>query len=132
MRVFRVAVVAAVLVAGLFFVALALFRGSFFDLYANRLDAWVRAGGSPATIQSEVIGECGQLVMSQSGALQIIKFLTWRRDDFDYYVDLCAKMTVNRVHPQPEFAKRDLLNAYCGPASEPFFQKLCKRSGLTG
>lgn len=129
-RLARIAVIAVIAIGFVAVVALAIFRSSAFDLYTNRLDAWVKAGGSPATIQNDVIRNCGMLVMSQSGAFQNFKFLTYGRDDFDFYVDVCSKMTVNRVHKQPEFTKPEIVTALCGSTAESLFKEFCQRSGL--
>lgn len=129
-RLIKVAVIGAVVLFGVVSVALAVFRTSLFDHYLAGLDTWVQKGGNVATLQADVVETCGKLVMSQSGIFQNFKFLTYARDDLDFYVDVCAKMTVNRVHKQPEFEKPQIVASLCGPSSEAFFRKLCQRSGL--
>jgi hypothetical protein len=130
-RIVRVGLVAIVAIVALALLALSMFRGSFFDFYVSKLDLWVRSGGSIATLQSNVVETCGKLIITQAGVLQNLKFWTYARSDFDFDVDVCVKMTVNRVHPQPEFEKPEIVRAICGPSSEAFFQKLCEHAGIS-
>lgn len=130
-RLVQIAVIAVAVIGVVTFVALSLFRSPLRDRYMSDLDAWVKAGGSPATIQRDIVETCGKLVMSQSGIFQNLGFMTYDRDDFDFSVDVCTKMTVNRVHKQPEFTKPEIVSAVCGPKVEPFFQELCQRSGIS-
>jgi hypothetical protein len=129
-RLIGAAVVGAIVLVGVVSVVLAVFRTSLYDHYLAGLDTWVQKGGDVGTLQADVVETCGKLVMSQSGVFQNFKFLTYARDDFDFYVDVCTKMTVNRVHKQPEFEKPQIVASLCGPSSEVFFRKLCLRSGL--
>jgi hypothetical protein len=125
-----VATVALVIVIISF--AQAVFRDSFFDLYTKRLDAWVSTGGDIKTVQSEVLETCGKLVLTQAGAFERIQLLTFYRDEFDFRVDVCLKMTANRLYKQPEFEKPEMVTMICDdprPYHE-LFNRLCRRSGL--
>jgi hypothetical protein len=112
--------------------ALAVFRDGFFDLYMKRLDAWVGAGGDVKTVQSQVVETCGKLILTQAGAFERIQLLTFYRDEFDFRVDVCLKMTANRLYKQPEFEKPEMVTMICDdprPYHE-LFKRLCQRSSL--
>ena len=61
---------------------------------------------------------------------EVAGFLTTEREEFDWRVDVCAKATVNRVHPQPEFEDPKIVSTICDNSVE-LFKKVCKHSGLT-
>jgi hypothetical protein len=125
-----VAIVALVMVVSS--VALAVFRDGLFDLYTKRLDAWVSSGGDVKTVQSDVLETCGKLVLSQAGGFEWIQLLTFYRDEFDFRVDVCLKVTANRLYKQPEFEKPEMVTMICDdprPYHE-LFKRLCRRSGL--
>lgn len=98
--------------------------------YFRRLDDWVKRGGPVREIQDTVIGTCGKLVMVDASAAEKAKFTTTQRGEFDFRVDVCAKMTVNRVHPQPEFGNQKIVASICDESDVVLYKKLCKRSGL--
>jgi hypothetical protein len=111
---------------------LAVFRDSLFDLYTKRLDAWVSAGGDIKTVESQVLETCGKLVLTQARAFERIQLLIFYRDEFDFRVDVCMKMTANRLYKQPEFEKPEMVTMICDdprPYHE-LFKRLCQRSGL--
>jgi hypothetical protein len=123
-------IVALVIVVGSF--TLAVFRDALFDLYTKRLDAWVSSGGDVKTGQTEVVETCGKLVLSQAGAFERMQLLTFYRAEFDFRVDVCLKMTANRLYKQPEFEKPEMVAMICDdprPYHE-LFRRLCQRSGL--
>jgi hypothetical protein len=109
-----------------------LYRDRFFDLYTRRLDAWVSNGGNVQTLQSQVVESCGKLVISQPSPFEQMQLMTFYRDEFDFRVDVCTKMTVNRIYKQPEFEKPDMMVSICDdPHSyHELFRRLCRRSGL--
>ena len=97
--------------------------------YFTALDNWANSGGDPKKIQEEVITNCGKLVMVMASADERNGFITNDRAEFDFRVDVCAKTTVNRVHPQPEFEKPDIVQMICDDEKE-LFRLICSRSGL--
>jgi hypothetical protein len=99
------------------------------NFYLRRLDAWVAGGGSPSEIQSGVIANCGKLILASASAFDNLRYTTISRDDFDFRVDVCAKMTVNRVHKQPEFENEKTIGIICD-GQDALFRWLCRRSGL--
>jgi hypothetical protein len=121
-KIIRVLLVLITVTVVRFFVAVSAFRDKLFDLYMHRLDAWVSNGGNFKTIQSEVVENCGEL----------IQLSTFYRDEFDFRVDVCAKMTVNRVYKQPEFEKPEIVDTICDDKNpyHELFRRLCRRSGL--
>jgi hypothetical protein len=113
-------------------VTLAVFRDSLFDLYMRRLDSWASIGGDARTVQSELVETCGRLVLTQAGGFERMEFLTFARDEFDFRVDVCVKITANRLYKQPEFEKPEIVMLICDdprPTHE-LFRRLCYRSGL--
>jgi hypothetical protein len=128
------------IVTGLIVIAVALFlaasvflsirKDAFFNLYAYRLDQWVNAGGNVKTVDAEVVPSCGKLAMTQWGAWQDIRFLTVDRGEFDFEVDVCVKLTVNRLYKQPEFEKPEIVKMVCAGTND-LYRRLCQRAGLT-
>lgn len=102
------------------------------DLYLTRLDTWVSSGGKPTDAQRVVVETCGLLVMVTASASEATAFMKERRDDLDFRVDVCSKLTVTRVHPQPEFTKPEIRKIVCEamPKEQAIFGTLCKRAGL--
>jgi hypothetical protein len=76
------------------------------EKYFRTLDEWVKKGGPTNEIQGVVVNTCGKLVMLNASLAEKAALSTTQRDEFDHRVDVCVKMTVNRVHPQPELRKR--------------------------
>jgi hypothetical protein len=99
------------------------------DFYRRRLDSWVSGGGSASEIQSGVGENCGKLVFASAGVFENIRYITFGREDFDFRVDVCMKMTVNRVYKQPEFENEKIVSTICDGGIE-FFRQLCRQSGL--
>ncbi len=102
------------------------------DLYLSRLDAWVSGGGKPADVQSGVVETCGRLLMVTATATEAVAFMKERREDLDFRVDVCTKLTITRAHPQPEFSKPEIRKIVCEdmPETQSIFEVLCKRAGL--
>jgi hypothetical protein len=95
----------------------------------SRLDDWTNKGAVVSLVQAQVVEPCGMLVLTQAGAIDRIKLMTTSRDEFDFRVDVCTKMTVNRVYKQPEFEKPETVALICDGSNE-LFRRLCQRSGL--
>jgi hypothetical protein len=95
--------------------------------YFQTLDSWVERGGPIEDVQDTVAATCGKLVMLNASPTERVQLSTVDREKFHFRVDVCTKMTVNRVYSQPEFANRDLVSRICKDAA---FVALCRRSGL--
>lgn len=107
-------------------------RDRFFSFNMEKLDSWVKNGAPVSTLQTEVADTCSSLVLSQAGALERLELLFIFRDELDFRIDVCTKMTANRVYKQPEFEKPEIVNMICDDP-KPFhelFRRLCRRSGL--
>lgn len=104
-------------------------RNQYSSLYMSRLDDWTNKGAVVSMVQAQVVEPCGMLVLTQAGAIDRIKLMTTSRDEFDFRVDVCTKMTVNRVYKQPEFEKPETVALICDGSNE-LFRRLCQRSGL--
>ena len=98
-------------------------------MYFARLDRWVANGADFETIQKDVIENCGKLVMISATKAEMVSFMTTQKEEFHFRVDVCAKTTVNRAHPQPELKNPKTVKMIC-ESNTGFFRKLCKRSNL--
>jgi hypothetical protein len=99
------------------------------ESYLAALDHWVAKGGNVNAFQSEVVQNCGKLIMLTATREEVAQFLATDQEEFHFRVDVCAKMTANRVHEQPEFKKANLVHQICNQGL-PQFKLLCERSGL--
>jgi len=81
-------------------------------------------------VQDTVVQTCGKLVMLTVSNSEKVALSTTQREEFHYRVDVCTKMTINRVHPQPEFEKKEIIRVICDEIKVNLFKKLCKRYGL--
>jgi hypothetical protein len=110
------------------------------EKYFADLDAWVARGpvlrpgdpGGEAAFKARVqpmVETCGKLVLLTATPRQQTEFLSTDRAEFDFRVDVCSKMTINRLHAQPEFQKPELVQQICN-STIPVFRELCVRSGL--
>jgi hypothetical protein len=106
-------IVTALAVVILFTVAFAVLRDHLYNLYVHRLDTWVSSGGDAKTVQSELVEPCGKLVLTQAGSFERLELLTFYRDEFDFRVDVCVKITANRLYKQPEFEKPEMAALIC-------------------
>ena len=115
-----------------FSVLAASLRDQLFDFEMKPLDHWVQSGGDIKAVQAEVVKPCGKLIMSQAGAFERLQLITFYRSEFDFRVDVCVKMTVNRRYPQPEFQNSNVEHMICGDKNSfhEVFRHLCQRSGL--
>lgn len=98
--------------------------------YFATLDSWVNQGGPVNEIQEQVVQTCGKLVMLTADPSEKLALSTTQREEFHFRVDVCTKMTVNRVYPQPEFEKKEIVSMICDEREVTLFRKLCKRYGL--
>jgi len=105
------------------------FQEKFFGFYLSKLDAWVVSGGPTGAIQTQVIGNCGKLVMSQAGFFSALNFMSFNREEFHFKTDVCLKITVNRVYKQPEFENPRTVQTICA-GSDDFLRRMCSHSGL--
>jgi hypothetical protein len=99
-------------------------------LYFTTLDGWVNRGGPVNELQDTVVQTCGKLVMVTVNTSEKLSLSTTQRDEFHFRADVCTKMTVNRVYPQPEFEKKETVSMICDASKVSLFRKLCKHSGL--
>ena len=100
------------------------------EKYFQTLDEWVKRGGPASEIQDTVARTCGKLVMLTVSHAEKASLSTTQKDEFDHRVDVCTKMTVNRVHPQPEFKKKEIIEIICDESNVNLFKKLCRRCGF--
>lgn len=98
--------------------------------YFGTLDNWVSRGGPVNEVQNTVVETCGKLVMLTSDANEKLPLATTQREEFHFRADVCTKMTVNRVHPQPEFQKTEIVKMICDVSRIALFKKMCRHSGL--
>ena len=81
-------------------------------------------------LEKEVVEPCGKLVMVTASAIENATFLTTNREEFDFRVDVCVKMAVNRIYPQPEFESPEIVGMICDDHSVPLFEGLCLFHGI--
>jgi len=70
--------------------------------------------------------------MTEAGWLERIQLSTFLRDELDFRVDVCTKMTANRVYKQPEFENPEGVKMICWD-THPYhrvFVRLCEHDGL--
>lgn len=108
----------------LIFLETGVFSENLFKLYVARLDKWVNDGAPISAVQSDVVGSCAGIVTSQAGFFRYLALSTFSRADFNFEVDVCSKMTVNRAYKQPEFENPKLIRLTC-VGSNPLFMRLC-------
>jgi hypothetical protein len=98
--------------------------------YYQTLDNWVHRGAPLDQVQDTVVATCGKLVFLTASSSEQRGFVSTDQEEFHFRVDVCMKMTVNRVHPQPEFEDREMVSMICDESGIELFSKLCVRSGL--
>lgn len=98
--------------------------------YYQILDGWVKQGGPIEALQDTVVKTCGKLVIVTVDNVEKARMATTQREEFHHRVDVCTKLTVNRVYPQPEFEKPQILKNICDDSKTVLFKKLCRRYGL--
>lgn len=100
------------------------------DQYFLTLDKWVESGGPTNEIQNTVVNTCGKLVMITSSNMERVSLSTTQRDEFNGRVDVCVKITVNRVYPQDDFKNKEIVEMICDKSDVSLFKNMCKRYGL--
>ncbi len=98
--------------------------------YFTILDDWVSRGGPTNEIQSTVVQTCGKLVMLSANTSEKTAFMTTEREEFDFRVDVCTKMTVHQIYAQPEFEKKEIVSMICKESKVTLFHKLCEHFGV--
>ena len=98
--------------------------------YFGELNRWVEDGGDVDEIQSRLVENCGRLVMLHASPAEKLTLAITQREEFHFRVDVCTKMTVNRVHHQPEFENPETVKIICDESELSLFHELCKRSGF--
>jgi hypothetical protein len=122
-----VAIVIGLCIALDFLVTVVL-RERLYSLYTQELDAWVQNGGPQDKIQSNVIPDCAELVVSQAGPVRAF-LLLFDSDDRDFRADVCLQVTVNRVYPQPILQDPKMVAMVCESKND-LFRRLCVHAGL--
>jgi hypothetical protein len=99
-------------------------------VYLERLDSWVEAGGDVNTVQNEVVANCGKLFYMHVDPARIPNLSPKEKEDYDMLIDVCTKITVTRVHPQPEFENPKIVKLICAgmAVDHPVISKLCQRA----
>lgn len=108
------------------------FRPQLEDRYLRVLDRWATSGAVMNNFQQQVVATCGKFVVADAGWFERLELSTFYRSEFDFRVNVCVKMTANKVYPQPEFSNVALVTMICenpGPEHQ-LFGKLCRRDGL--
>lgn len=102
------------------------------NVYLERLDKWVSDGGNVGHLQEKVVTNCGKLFYIHVDPNRISILSTEERDKYDTLIDMCTKITVTRVYPQPEFESPENIELICtNVATEhPIFIKLCQKAKL--
>ncbi len=100
------------------------------EMYFQTLDEWVRRKGAIEEVNTVIAPTCGRLVSLLSTMTENVGFLSIRRDDWDFRLDVCVQMTVNRVYPQPFLQKPEVIEVTCHKNNGRFFTTMCRRSGF--
>jgi hypothetical protein len=98
--------------------------------YLTTLDSWVARGAPISEVQDTVVGTCGKLVMVTVNGLEKAQLTSTSRTEFDFRVDVCTKLTVNRAYPQPEFQDTTIVGGICRRSDVEAFKLLCRRAKL--
>lgn len=102
------------------------------NLYLQRLDKWVSDGGDVNSIQEQVVTNCGKLFYMHVEPERIASLSEEARQGYDQLIDVCSKMTINRVHPQPEFENPKIVKIVCKDMAtdHPVIGRLCQKANL--
>jgi len=98
--------------------------------YLAQFETWATNGGDLSVLEKEIVEPCGKLVMVTASVIEKATFLTTNREELDFRVDVCVKMAVNRVYPQPEFENPEIIGMICDDHSVPLFEGLCIFHGI--
>ena len=99
------------------------------ETYFARLDEWV-GRGAPAEDVESVNETCQRLVVLHATTLEKLRFMTVDREEAQFRIDICVKLTAHRAHSQPEFSNPEVVTIVCGSDVSALFRKLCNRTGL--
>lgn len=99
-------------------------------VYLRRLDAWV-ATRDLSKVQADGVGNCGKMMYLRDPPIGTATSKELK-ETLDFRIDVCTKMTVHRVEPQPESANPATVKITCGDMSknEPVFTRLCAKANL--
>jgi hypothetical protein len=128
-RIIRIIIIVLVVGAIIWFAAMTALRDRFMGLYTHRLDDWAHRGGPVQTVQNDVVTNCGKFVLTEAGPINALWLSMFDREEFDFRVDVCSKITINRVHPQPEFQNPEIVRSLCG-SQTALYRRLCEISGV--
>ena len=81
-------------------------------------------------VESVVQPACGMLVTVYATPGERLAFPATLRDEWDFRIDACAKGTVHRIHPQPEFENKAIIEQLCSPDKNKLWQVICERAGV--
>jgi hypothetical protein len=76
-----------------------------------------------------IFDTCAKLVILTATYVEKAAFSSgFKQEEYDFRVNVCAKATVNMVHPQPEFSERnkDITDQIC-INDGGFVYKVCKK-----
>lgn len=97
--------------------------------YLDKLDEWVK-NPSLETIKTGVQENCMRLIFVSAAPDEAKQFAQNKeREEWDFRVDVCTKMTVNRVHRQPEFENPKIVRMICTEGIQ-IFREMCRRYKL--
>lgn len=97
--------------------------------YLDKLDEWAK-NPSMETIKTGVQKNCAGLVFVSATPDEAKQFAQGKeRDEWDFRVDVCTKMTVNRIYPQVEFKNPKIVEMICKEGI-PIFREMCRRYKL--
>lgn len=95
---------------------------SILDSYANSTKIG-KAGGQI------IFDTCGKLTLSTASYIEKAAFTAgFKQEEYDFRVNVCAKATINSVHPQPEFSSKnkDITDQICAE-DKSFIYEICNR-----
>ena len=96
----------------------------------NELDNWVGQGGKIEEVESLVQPACGWLVFLYATPRERKGFPGNLREEWDFRIDVCTKGTIHRIHPQPEFANKEITDRLCAPDKNKLWPVICERAGV--
>ncbi len=102
-------------------------RKNLIEKYWAELDLLVNLSAPNSKFIEELVKKgpeiCGKLSLAYRNNIN------FKRDEFDFDVDVCMKATVHRRIKQPEFSNPLIVNKICSPSNE-FFHNLCRKADV--
>jgi hypothetical protein len=95
---------------------------SILDSYANSTKIG-KAGGQI------IFDTCGKLTLLTASYIEKAAFTAgFKQEEYDFRVNVCAKATINSVHPQPELSSKnkDITDQLCAK-NKSFIYEICNR-----